>query len=161
MVSDREFEQIYAREINEPLTLSAFLHSRVYFCDYEKSGRLGKMFYFAPHFGQAIAAQHPGIKPGISYVATIEDVEIVDSWQDVEKAVKKNYGRKWTSHMDRLRVLRKKWSWNNQERRSLLFVGEPRHVFNPPIQKDNLQKGSGWLSKRFFSFDDLFKAWKV
>jgi hypothetical protein len=32
-------------------------------------------------------------------------------------------------------------------------------VFNPPVQKENLQRGSGRLSKRFFSFDNLFAAW--
>ena len=40
-----------------------------------------------------------------------------------------------------------------------LFLSKPRLVFNPPVLKDNLQKGKGWLSKRTFSFDELFEAW--
>jgi len=40
-----------------------------------------------------------------------------------------------------------------------LLLGAPRLVFNPPVKKGNLQKGTGWLSRRFFSFDELFAAW--
>jgi hypothetical protein len=39
-----------------------------------------------------------------------------------------------------------------------LLLGEPRLVFNPSIRKERLQKGKGWLSRRFFSFDELFAA---
>jgi len=44
-------------------------------------------------------------------------------------------------------------------RRSFLFLDEPRLVFNPPIKKEKLQEGKGWLSKRVFSFDAFFEAW--
>jgi hypothetical protein len=40
-----------------------------------------------------------------------------------------------------------------------VFLETPRLVFNPAIKKTNLQSGSGWLSRRTFSFDELFQAW--
>jgi len=76
MVSDNDPKQVYAREINERKTLAAFLKCRLYFCDYEKGGRLPKMSYFAPHFGQKIANEYPGIRVGISYIARIIRVEV-------------------------------------------------------------------------------------
>jgi hypothetical protein len=46
-------------------------------------------------------------------------------------------------------VIEAKTGWSEQ----------PRLVFNPPISKDLLQKGKGYLSRRTFSFDELFDAW--
>ena len=43
--------------------------------------------------------------------------------------------------------------------RSILFLSTPRLVFNPPVLKEKLVKGSGFLNQRFFSFDRLFEAW--
>jgi len=39
-------------------------------------------------------------------------------------------------------------------------MGKPRLVFAPPIKKECLVAGTGFLSKRFFSFDELFAAWE-
>jgi hypothetical protein len=41
---------------------------------------------------------------------------------------------------------------------NLLLLGESRLVFNPPVWKENLQSGKGFLSRRFFSFDELLEA---
>jgi hypothetical protein len=51
------------------------------------------------------------------------------------------------------------WSWEKNYRRNFLFLGEPRLVFNPAVKKEQLQKGKGWLSKRYLTFDELFRAW--
>ena len=64
----------------------------------------------------------------------------------------------WNSYHEIMQSLRREWTpWNIQH--SFLLLGEPRLVFNPPIRKENLQSGKGWLSRRFFSFDELFAAW--
>jgi hypothetical protein len=161
MVSHDDPLQIYAREINEPLTLTAFLKAHVYFCWYEKGGKLPRMSYFAPHFGQAIANEHPGIRVGISYVSRILRVEVVEEWPDVINAVRKVQKGRANRSLRHLAPLQRNWKWGEAKRRSMLFLGEPRLVFNPPIPKSRLQGGHGWLSKRFYSFDDLFTAWKV
>ncbi len=36
-----------------------------------------------------------------------------------------------------------------RSRRSILFIGTPRIVFNPAVHKKNVQDGSGSLSKQF------------
>lgn len=156
----KENVEIYAREINEEKTLELFLKSHLYGCFYEKGSRLPEARYFAPHFGQSIAANYPGIQVGISYIARIETVEVVESWQDLINIVKTVRGTAWVrKHKVFLDPIHKAWAWNNKEKRYFLFLGTPRLVFNPPIWKEYLQKGKGWLSKRFYSFDNLFEAW--
>lgn len=60
---------------------------------------------------------------------------------------------------DVLDGLRRHWSWKDNPKRSLVVLAPPRLVFHPPIEKRYLQRGKGWLSRRTFSFDDLFVAW--
>jgi hypothetical protein len=162
MISENEQEQVYAREINEQRTLSAFLKCRLYFCRHQKGGRLPKMSYFAPHFGQQIAHEYPGIRVGISYVARIVHVEVVEGWTDLQRVLREYGDPKLKAAYRRYEEsLKDGVSSGGDFPRSVLFLGEPRLVFNPPIRKKSLQAGSGWLSKWFYSFDDLFKAWAV
>ncbi len=159
MLKKQDSVEIYAREINEEKTLNLFLKARLYGCRYERSSRLPEAKYFAPHFGKSIANSHPGIGTGISYVASIENVEVVDDWQQLLGVTKKLRQKPWlNAHMKFLEELHKSWSWN-QDKYSFLYLGEPHLVFNPPIKKERLQKGRGWLSKRIFTFEDLFSAW--
>lgn len=158
MLRPRESVEVYAREINEVTTLKLFLKARMYGCQHQVSSRLGEALYFAPHFGKAIAHEYPGIEPGVSHLAKIEDVVVVETHQDLVAAIDGHRGKAWRkSHREYLDSLRS-WSWRGK-RYSFLLLGEPRLVFNPPIKKGNLQGGSGWLSKRMFSFDELFEAW--
>ena len=151
--------ELYAREINNEETLALFLKARMYGCHYEKSSRLAEAHYFAPHFGQQIARKHPGVQVGISYVARIECVEVIETWKELLQAVREVRGKQWLNgHMAQLEPLRRGWVWGDHKR-NFLFLSTPRLVFNPPVLKDELQEGKGWLSKRFFSFDNLFAAW--
>lgn len=163
MVKQRESVEIYAREINEPLTLGLFLKANMYGCDYEASSQLPEALYFAPHFGQTIANATPGIGVGISYVARIEHVEVVETWDDLHRAVQSvRKGTWWKSHQSEIAPLRNApgWEWHEGSKKyRFLFLSKPRLVFNPPINKERLQKGKGWLSKRVFTFEEFFKAW--
>jgi hypothetical protein len=151
--------EIYAREINNEETLALFLKARMYGCHYEERSQLAEALYFAPHFGQQIARNHPGVQVGISYIASIERVEIVETWKDLLHAVREVRGKQWLNgHMPLLQPLRRGWDWRDTKR-SFLFLSTPRLVFNPPVLKEKLQKGKGWLSKRVFSFETLFAAW--
>ena len=158
MLERTPIPEIYAREINNAETLTLFLQVRIYCCDFERNSRLGQTLYFAPHFGKRIVRMYPGIERGISYIARIANVVVVDSWKDFLERVKDERGqvfaRKYKQHMTFI----KKWPWTKQ-RRNIVFLEEPRLVFNPPVKKEHLQAGRGWLSKNYLSFDDLFKAW--
>jgi hypothetical protein len=163
MVKQRESVEVYAREINERLTLALFLKANMYGCDYEASSQLSEALYFTPHFGKNIANQTPGVGVGISYVARIEQVEVVETWDDLHRAVQSvRKGLWWNNHQSELAPLQDAsgWEWHEGSKKySFLFLSKPRLVFNPPINKERLQKGKGWLSKRVFTFDQLFKAW--
>jgi len=63
MVKKRSSVEIYAREINEPVTLELFLKAQLYGCYYERTSPVGEALYFAPHFGKALSKAHPGITP--------------------------------------------------------------------------------------------------
>ena len=155
----KESVEIYAREINEETTLNLFLKARIYGCDYQRGSRLPEAMYFAPHFGYSIANAHPGVNPGISYVARIENIEVVDGWEQLLQVTEAFHSKTWLKkHMTYLEGIRTRWKWKDHKR-SFLYLGEPRLVFNPPIKKENLQAGRGWLSRRTFSFDNLFQAW--
>jgi len=126
-------------------------------------GRFGgpEALYFAPHFGQQIANAHPGIAAGISYIARIESVGCATTWREFQDLMAKERGRVWMRSQEAkpLRDLHREWLRKGDNQRVFLFLGQPRLIFNPPVRKESLQKGSGWLSKRFFSFDVLFAAW--
>jgi hypothetical protein len=161
MIKAKESVEIYAREINEPDTLVLFLKAKLYGCNYEKNSRLPEALYFAPHFGQRVAGDYPGIHVGLSYIARIETVEVLETWKQLLKTIQLIRGKSWlTKNREFLNPIHKKWDWKKNKNRSFLFLGPPRLVFNPPVKKECLQKGKGWLSKRFLSFDDLFSAWE-
>ena len=159
MIMKQHSPEIYAREINEPNTLALFLKAQMYGCKYEEGSRLPEAKYFAPHFGLRIAKDHPGVNVGISYIARIETIEVVERWADVRDAVISVRGKAWWNGHEEIIKRIKQWVWDGSERRNMLFLGMPRLAFNPPVQKESLQKGTGWLSKRFLSFDELFDAW--
>jgi hypothetical protein len=146
------------------VTLRLFMHGRMYGCDYDKNNKVVRAQYFAPHFGERIARKQPGIFQGVSYIARIEDVIYAETWAEFKAEVCKNALRGkawWNSHaeiMDNLHR-REEWCWGETIPRTFLLLGEPRLAFNPPIRKENLQSGKGFLSRRFFSFDNLFEAW--
>ena len=154
--------EIYARDLNDDITVETFLRCNIYGCWLEKDGgTISRASYFAPYFGQHIARQHTGISSGISYVAKIESIEVVDTWKSFLSAAGRTRGLAWIKkHQEILNTLRRNWRvWDKDHRRNIAFLGTPRLVFNPAINKDLLQKGKGYLSRRTFSFDELFEAW--
>jgi len=160
MIEKNESVEIYAREINNEESLAAFLKARMYRCWYQKGSRLAEASYFAPHFGKRIARNHPGVQVGISYIARIERVEVVDTWQDFLKTVREVKEGQWLNrHMRLLRPWHGRGHDWHKKPRSILFLSTPRLVFNPPVLKENLVKGKGFLNERYFSFDKLFAAW--
>ncbi len=160
MVKSNSSVEIYAREINEEFTLSLFLHGQMYGCDYEPGSSLSEAAYFAPHFGNNIANLHPGITLGISYIARIENIDITDSKAGLVDIIKKHRGKAWlNSHKHLIDPIIKTWDWASMKKRNFIFLDEPRLVFNPSVKKELLQKGKGWLSKKYFTFDELYKAW--
>lgn len=162
MIKKKESLEIYAREINEPVTLSLFMQGRIYGCKYEANNKLSRADYFAPHFGKNLARKQPGIFQGISYIGRIEEVIYAENWIEFKNGIcAKRSKTWWNSHEPLMKELRdvKSWRWTHTTPRNFLLLGEPRLAFNPPVRKERLQKGKGWLSRRFFSFDDLFAAW--
>lgn len=162
MIREKNPVEIYAREINEPTTLTLFLHARIYGCWYEAGSNLPKARYFAPHFGMKIANLHPGIHVGISYIAKIEDVEVVDDWDSFITATTTVRGIAWyKKHKAEVEALMNHpdWDWKGGKKRTFIYMGEPRLVFSPSVKKENFQASKGNLAKRYLSFDDLFKAW--
>lgn len=152
--------EVYAREINDLPTLRLFLEGHLYGCTYESSSDLPHAQYFAPHFGEKVAAQHDLVSHGVSYVARIERVDVFDSWPGFCQLLKGVRGSPWMrKKRDVLDGLHRHWSWKRGDKRSLVVLSQPRLAFHPPIEKRYLQRGKGWLSRRTFSFDDLFVAW--
>ena len=116
--------------------------------------------YFAPHFDASIARHQPGIFTGVSYVARVEHVFLATTWKEFNDGVCEYRGKQWwNTHSRLMQDVHRTWKWTKGEQRSFLLLGQPRLAFNPPVRKERLQKGKGWLSRRFFSFDDLFAAW--
>lgn len=151
--------EIYAREINEPITLELFLKARLYGCIYKTGSKLGEALYFAPHFGKSISKKLPGISVGISYVARIEAVGQATNWKQFQQLMKEERGQTWLrQNGELLKRLKRKWTWNDKHR-SFVLLGSPRLAFNPPVLKENLQSGKGWLSNHYYSFEDLLNAW--
>lgn len=156
MIRRDEPVEIYAREINEETTLAMFLKAGAYTCDYKAGSRLPEALYFAPHFGASIARNHIGIRQGISYIARIEKVEVVESWPEIRAALLEHHGKAWLKkHLPVFKSV----SWlKRRKKRSLVITSTPQLVFHPPIQKESLQPTTGWLSRNFLSFQDLFEA---
>jgi hypothetical protein len=162
MIKNPESLEIYAREINEPITLELFIKGQIYGCRFEQRNKVAEAQYFAPHFARKIADQQPGIFEGISYVARIERVFVATTWREFMDGVCEIRGKQWwNSHRKLMRDLHNDWTWNKNRQRSFLLLGEPRLVFNPPIRKENLRRGKTRVAfiPRSFSFDELFAAW--
>ena len=148
--------EIYAREINEETTLAMFIKAGVYICEYKAGSRLPEALYFAPHFGASVVRNHPGIHQGISYVARIEKVEVVESWPEIRAALLEHHGKAW---FKKHQAIFKNVYWvKHRTKRSLVITSHPQLVFHPPVRKELLQTGSGWLSRNFLSFQELFEA---
>ena len=156
MIRRDEPVEIYAREINEETTLAMFLKARAYTCEYKAGSRLPEALYFAPHFGASIARNHIGIRQGISYVARIEKVEVVESWPEIRAALLEHHGKVWLKK--HLPVFKSVPWLKQRKKRSLVITSTPQLVFHPPIRKESLQPTTGWLSRNFLSFQDLFEA---
>jgi len=156
LIAEKDFNEIYAREIGNIETLQLFLKCGIYQCSYEQSENIYSVRYFAPHFSGSLAKIYPGVRQGISYIAKIEDIVRAKDKKSYVDEICKHRGRSWyKKEKDLLLCPFKIWG---EADRNIVFLEPPKLVFNPTIKKENLQKGSGWLSKRFFSFDDLFKA---
>lgn len=143
-----------------PLTL--FLHARMYGCWHETGSSLPKARYFAPHFAKKIANTHPGINVGISYIAKIDQLEVVDNWESFVQATIAVRSKAWfNKHKTEVEALRKHpdWDWSGTKKRTFIYMGAPRLAFSPAVKKESFQKSKGNLSKRYLSFDDLFEAW--
>ena len=160
MIRGQKAVEIYAREINEPVTLNLFLQAHLYGCKYERSSPLPEALYFAPHFGESIAKGYVGVNAGISYVARIEFVGTATTWKEIQELLRSQRGSPWIKrNREILQLLRRKWFVGKKDQlRSFVFLGKPQLVFNPPIQKKKLQRGTGWLSKRSFTFEELLSA---
>ena len=158
MTRNAESVEVYAREINEPFSLKLFLKTHLYTCWYKDSDRLRRALYFVPHFGKFIGSEHPGIHPGISYVAKIEAMQTLEAWCDVASTLREARGRRWLAGQRALLSEMKGWKWRGA-RYTMLLLGKPRLVFNPPIKKESLQEQPGTLAKRFYAFDELFASW--
>jgi len=162
MIREKESVELYAREINEQTTLTLFLHAHMYGCWYQSGSKLPKARYFAPHFAKKISNVHPGVHVGISYIAQIERIEVVSDWANFIDTTISVRGKTWfNKHKDVVEALRRHpdWDWKSDKKRTFIYMSAPRLVFSPPVKKENLQEGKGWLSKNYLSFDELFEAW--
>lgn len=150
---------IYAREVADLTSLNMFLKAQIYYCPYMKSSKIEKCKYFAPHFSKNIIKISPGINYGISYVAKICGIEYVENIDDLKKVVFQHIkANKLRSLFPEVSDIVKNINIPSKKAQILLLLNKPHLLFNPPIQKDKLQEGSGWLSKQYFSFEDFFEA---
>ncbi len=157
MIKGRDAVEIYAREINEPTSLLMFLQAAIFGCENSKGSKVGEALYFAPHFGKKLRRTYPGTHWGISYIAKIEHVEPTSCWDDFKQVIFRHRGRAWfNKNEDVFKAV--KWLRLRKEH-LILVLSRPRLVFTPPIRKDTLQDGSGWLSKRYFMFQEFFDVW--
>jgi hypothetical protein len=160
MLAKLEPVEIYAREINESISLALFLHAGLYGCDFKASSRVAEAQYFAPHFGWSIAQVQPGIAQGISYIARIETVGTASTWGEFRDLMITQRKRAWWQHHRALLgQLKKSWRWNKETHRNFLLLGKARLAFNPPVSKHGLTLSGGILTRHFFSFEELYAAW--
>lgn len=160
MIPKSESLEVYAREINDLPTLRLFMEGWVYGCWHEQTNTIARALYFAPHFGNKLAGAQPYVRPGISHLAKIETVDVATTWPEFQAVLRERRGTRWMrSQASLLGELKGFWTWKSGRARSFALLDEPQLAFAPPIRKNALQAGSGWLSKRSYSFADLFKAW--
>ncbi len=159
MVRKNDSVEIYMRELNRKPTLDLFLKSHLYVCPFQKGSRLPEARYFSPHFGKKISDLIPGIMSGISYVARITRVEMVLSKEQLKTVIINERGKRWFNYHRGYINAAVGGKIDKSNAKSVVFLGQPRLIFNPPIKKENIQKGKGWLSRQFISFDELFEGW--
>jgi hypothetical protein len=157
-------KEVYARDVNKIPNLSLFLLGHVYFC--KANDNIYKCSYFAPYFGNQIAIISPGIKEGLSYIAKIDNHVEVNSFEElsdgIKNHIKKNKLKCDKTYIDELlQQIEADENYDDEIPHILMLLGKPRMLFNPPIEKRNLQDGNGWLSKNYYEFDELFEAAKI
>jgi len=150
--TDEEYE-VYSRDINND-TINQFLKAHLYFCLYTEQKSIYRLKYFAPCFGQKITSIQCGFKPGISYIARIKDIVVVESKPDIIDGLKKHFTKKQIRGFSTVLEHR----YRQREKRFMLIMDEPRLLFSPPIPKTNLMGGTGFLGRHYFTFDELFRA---
>lgn len=154
-----ETPEIYARELGTEISLNFFLKAHTYYCPYKKSSKIEKCGYFAPHFGKNITKISPGLNYGISYLAQIDRIEYVETGDELKHIVLQHIKtKKLKSIYPDVVSLVENADLEIKIPHIVLLLNHPHHVFNPPIQKDKLQEGYGWLSKQYFTFEDFFIA---
>jgi hypothetical protein len=154
-----ETPEIYARELGHENSILLFLKAHCYTAGYPKSSQIEKCRYFAPHFGQNITNIIPGINHGVSYITKIIGFEIVDNRKDWEKIIYTHLkSNKLISKFPESKKVLKSVRYDFNKPHIILLLNKPHLVFNPPIQKQNLQGGAGWLSKQYYTFEELFQA---
>lgn len=150
---------IYAREVGDERSLNTFLKCQVYYCNYMKSSNIEKCRYFAPHFGKKIIRISPGINYGISYLAQIQNIEYADNTSDLRNIIMNHIKKeKLKSKYPDCVAIAEGIDFELTKPLIVLCLNSPHLLFNPPIQKDKLQDGSGWLSKQYFTFEEFFCA---
>ena len=150
--------EVYARDLGDPGSVRLFLAFGLYFCSFKANSRLAQALYFAPYLSRKGAAVYPGLREGMSHIARIEQVEMADSLNSAIGFVKAWPGKRLSPKVlaSVKQLLRnRKWPADGT---FVLLLGQRRLIFHPPILKSLLQEGAGFLSKHFFSFDQLFKA---
>lgn len=154
-----ETPDVYARELGGEDSLKRFLKTQSYYCDYYKNSKIEQCKYFAPHFGKNITRLSSGINYGISYVAKIYRVEYVESKADYKKLLlshKKKH--KLSISTKEISELVDKVTHDFATPKIIILLERPHLLFNPPIPKEKLQGGVGWLSKQYYTFEELFNA---
>jgi hypothetical protein len=149
------------RDMNEPVALDLFLNAHLYECAHQTKSGLPQSRYFAPHLGWKLARSTPSIRRGFSYIAKIEDVSVCAGSFELRELLRQRRGPDWLKkHQERLDAFDRRWRWRKNVRRSVVLLGRPRPVFNPPVPKESVQTGRGFLNKRSVSFDELFTGWE-
>jgi hypothetical protein len=162
IVPRTNIKEVYARDVNREPQSSLFIKGNVYYCNYNEN--ISQCNYFAPYFGRKISEILPGVREGLYYVSFIYDHIGIYSYEDLVKEIKihvrKRKLKKQFPNLDEcLRDIRKTdEKYDETKPLMLLLLNKPHLVFNPAIPKGNLQKGSGWLSKNYYSFEELFSS---
>ena len=151
--------EVYARPVNALPALDLFLRAKLYECNYAARGSVAGALYFAPYFGRELERAYPGIRRGISYVAKIEFVGAANDAIELRALLREKRGRDWTREHDvYLHAFDRRFPWRG-ERRSIVLLGKPHLIFNPPVSQRRIQAGTGHFGARRLSFDELFDAW--
>ena len=157
MIKKPESVEIYARDINDEAQLNLFFDAQMYQCPYDKGRLLAEAFYFSPYFCRKVVFRLARVQVGISYIAKIEHVEVVETWRELLQRVREVRKKPWLDgHLRCLRRTLHGLDW--PRKRSFLFLSKPRLAFDPPVVKKDIGINAGFLGKRVFSFDNLFAA---